>query len=930
MPSTTSGGRTSTSTWRAPWEGAGIALRRGTDLECGDGYKNLADAVRRGYLSEQDLDRALFRVLSSRFRLGLFDPPASIPWAQITPAANDTPEHRRLALEAARESIVLLKNDGVLPLRKTLRTVAVVGPNADDVAVLFGSYNGWNEAAITPYAGIKAKLPKARVILARGSALTAGYGLPIPSEYLSPVAGQPGEHGLRAEYFANRTLSGEPTAVRVDENVDFGWATSPAPGVPVDDFSVRWTGSLTPTASGEYSLGFTGDDGFRVWLDGNLVVEDWREHLPTPAFAKVRLEAGRSYAIKAEYFQGKGAAVARLEWEGVGQAERLQDEAIAAAREAEVVIAAMGISSSLEGEELKTTAEGFHGGDRTRLGLPKVQQDLLEQLAATGKPVVLVLLSGSPLAVPWAAEKLPAIVQLWYPGEEGGTALADVLFGDVSPSGRLPLTFYKSVEQLPPFTDYAMDGRTYRFFTGEPLFPFGHGLSYTRFEYSALQIPSRLDVGAPLQVSVAVRNAGTRGGDEVVQLYVTHLGASTRVPIRSLQGLKRIHVRAGEQQTVSFALEPKQLAIVNDAGQVRAEPGRVLIAVGGKQPGFKGQADATTTQVVTARNGVGRPGDHVRAVVAVATKARSWRTGIMWRECRSPGGSRETETAEPRSGPHRPHLAGAHRRAGGTATAGAVTPAGASRARARGPDRDRQGPLRADLRLPCPVPLSRLVPRRQARHLGALGAAVGPDVRRLVRAAHVPPGPQAVPGPSRTTTGIRRRAATRTSSRCGRPRSGIPARLMALYKKAGARYFVSMGVHHDNFDLWDSKYHRWNAVKMGPHRDVVGDWQKAAKEEGLRVRRLRAPRRELHLVAGEPRLATRPAHWRACRTTAPTRSGRTSITRRRHRTTRSGTAPTQRGTASGSRGSRTSWTATSPTCSTRTAACPSATRRAAA
>ena len=591
----------------APWEGAGIAMRRGTDLECGDGYKDLTDAVRRSYLSERDLDRALYRVLSSRFRLGLFDPPASTPWAQITPAANDTPEHRRLALEAARESIVLLKNDGVLPLRKTLRTVAVVGPNADEVAVLFGNYNGWNEATITPYAGIKAKLPKARVILARGSALTAGYGLPIPSEYLSPVAGKPGEHGLRAEYFANKTLSGEPTAVRVDENVDFGWATSPAPGVPVDDFSVRWTGSLTPTASGEYSLGFTGDDGFRVWLDGNLVVEDWREHLPTPAFAKVRLEAGRSYAIKAEYFQGKGAAMARLEWEGVGEAERLQDEAIAAAREAEVVIAAMGIASSLEGEELKTTAEGFHGGDRTRLGLPKVQQDLLEQLAATGKPVVLVLLSGSPLAVPWAAEKLPAIVQLWYPGEEGGTALADVLFGDVSPSGRLPVTFYKSVEQLPPFTDYAMDGRTYRFFTGEPLFPFGHGLSYTRFEYSALHIPSRLDVGAPLQVSVAVRNAGTRDGDEVVQLYLTHLGAGTRVPIRSLQGLKRIHVRAGEQQTVSFALEPKQRAIVNDAGQVRAEPGRVLIAVGGKQPGFKGQADATTTQVVTAETELAGP-----------------------------------------------------------------------------------------------------------------------------------------------------------------------------------------------------------------------------------------------------------------------------------------------------------------------------------
>ncbi len=487
-----------------------------------------------------------------------------------------------------------------MPLRKTLGTVAVIGPNADEATVLLGSYNGWNDQVVTPYAGIQAKLPKTKVILARGTGWTAESTLPIGSQYLSPVGAKPGQHGLRAEYFANKTLSGEPTTVRVDKALDFAWAKGPAPGLPHEGFSVRWTGSLTPTASGEYTLAFTGDDGFRVWLDGRLVAENWAEHAPTSASTKVRLEAGRSYAIKAEYFQAAGAAVARLEWLGPGQAERLQEEAIAAAHQADVVIAAMGIDSSLEGEELKTNAEGFYGGDRTALGLPKVQQQLLERLAATGKPVVLVLLSGSPLAVPWAAEKLPAIVQLWYPGEEGGTALADVLFGDVNPAGRLPVTFYKSAEQLPSFTDYAMDGRTYRFFKGEPLFPFGHGLSYTRFEYSALTVPARTDAAAEVQVSVAVRNAGAREGDEVVQLYVTQLGAGTRVPIRSLQGIKRVHLKPSEQRTVSFALEPKQLAIVNDTGQVRVEPGRLLIAVGGKQPGFKATADATTTQVLTA------------------------------------------------------------------------------------------------------------------------------------------------------------------------------------------------------------------------------------------------------------------------------------------------------------------------------------------
>jgi beta-glucosidase len=583
-----------------PWEGAGTALLRGTDLECGDTYKNLVEAVRRGYIAEQDLDRALFRVLSSRFRLGLFDPPSMVRWAQITPAENDTPEHRRLALDAARESIVLLKNDGLLPLRKTLGIVAVIGPNADEATVLLGNYNGWNDQVVTPYAGIKAKLPKAKVILARGTGLTPESTLPIGPQYLRPVGAKPGQHGLRAEYFANKTLAGQPTIVRVDKALDFAWAKGPAPGLPHEGFSVRWTGSLTPPASGEYTLAFTGDDGFRVWLDGNLVAENWAEHASTSASSKVKLEAGRSYAIKAEYFQAAGAAIARLEWLGPGQAERLQEEALAAARRADIVIAAMGIDSSLEGEELKTNTEGFYGGDRTQLGLPKVQQQLLEQLVATGKPVVLVLLSGSSLAVPWAVDKLPAIVQLWYPGEEGGTALADVLFGDVNPGGRLPLTFYKSVEQLPSFTDYAMDGRTYRFFKGEPLFPFGHGLSYTRFEYSALNVPTRADIGAEVKVSVAVKNAGSREGEEVVQLYVTQLGASTRVPIRSLQGIRRVHLKPGEQQTVGFSLDPKQLATVSDAGQVRVEPGRVLIAVGGKQPGFKGAADAKTTQVVTA------------------------------------------------------------------------------------------------------------------------------------------------------------------------------------------------------------------------------------------------------------------------------------------------------------------------------------------
>jgi beta-glucosidase len=583
-----------------PAEAAGVAIRRGTDLECGDGYRNLAEAVRKGFVGETEVDRALARVLSSRFRLGLFDPPEKARWASIKPEVNDSPEHRRLALEAARESIVLLKNDGLLPLKRTVKTLAVIGPNADDVPVLLGNYNGWPSKAVTPYQGLKAKLPKANVILARGTSLTGSSGTAIPSDALTPAGGKPGEHGLKGEYFTNTKLEGAPQVARVDKAVDFAWPEDPAPGLPREEFSVRWTGKLTPKVGGTYAVGFTGDDGYRVWLDGRLIVEDWTDHAPASASKKVELRAGRAYDIRIEFYQNRGGVVARLEWEAPRQAERLQEEAIAAARRADVVVAVMGIAPSLEGEEMKTTAEGFLGGDRTDIGLPKVQQALLEKLVATGKPVVLVLMSGSPLAVPWAAEKVPAILQAWYPGEEGGMAIADALLGDYNPAGRLPLTFYRSVDQIPPFTDYGMDGRTYRFFEGEPLFPFGHGLSYTRFAYSDLRLPAKVELNAPVEVSVAVKNAGIREGDEVVQLYLSHLEARTRTPIRALQGMRRIHLEPGEEQRVVFILEPKQLAIVNDAGQVRLEPGHVAVAVGGKQPGFTGLADAGTTRVVKA------------------------------------------------------------------------------------------------------------------------------------------------------------------------------------------------------------------------------------------------------------------------------------------------------------------------------------------
>jgi beta-glucosidase len=379
--------------------------------------------------------------------------------------------------------------------------------------------------------------------------------------------------------------------------------SNPAPGLPADDFSARWTGKLVPTVSGKYRFGATADDGVRVYLDGKLIAEDWTEHAPTTVTGEVTLEAGRSYDLKMEYYESKLGAVAKLVWQPpattVGSPYA---EAVEAAKQSDAVVLFLGLSSQLEGEEMNVHEPGFQGGDRTDIGLPARQQALLEAVATAGKPVVLVLLNGSALAVNWADAHVPAIVEAWYPGEEGGAAIADVLFGDYNPAGRLPVTFYKSVEQLPPFENYAMEGRTYRFFKGQPLYPFGHGLSYTRFKYSGMTVSShRVSPTEAVKVSATVENTGEWEGDEVVQLYVTDVEASVRVPLRSLAGVERVHLKPGERRVVSFALDPRQFAVITDDGRAVIEPGEFRVTVGGKQPGFTGTADAATTAFVEGR-----------------------------------------------------------------------------------------------------------------------------------------------------------------------------------------------------------------------------------------------------------------------------------------------------------------------------------------
>ena len=584
-------------------EAAAMALRSGTDLNCGETYDFLVEAVEQGLVNEEEIDVAVRRLFRARFMLGMFDPPERVRYTSIPYEVNDSESHGELALQAARKSIVLLKNEGgLLPLKKDLKTVAVIGPNADDLEVLLGNYNGFPSAPVTPLEGIRDKLPGTEVLYARGCDIAEGTPSPetIPASVLFSDQEGGVAAGLRAEYFNNNDFDGEPFVLRTDASVDFNWwEKPPLARMKPDGFSVRWTGLLVPRVSGRYSIGVRAVGGARLYLGDSLMVEFSDRNRAQARLMELDLEAGASYRIRLEYWDRHPDATVQLVWAtpDVG----LREEALEAAGAAELIIMVMGLSSRVEGEEMVLSIPGFSGGDRTDIGLPDRQESLIRDVASLGKPTVLVLLNGSAIALNWAAEHIPAILEAWYPGQAAGRALADVLFGDYNPGGRLPVTFYRSVDQLPPFREYAMEGRTYRYFSGDPLFPFGHGLSYTTFRYSDLRIPEKVESGESVVLDVRVRNAGEMAGEEVVQLYVTDLEASAPVPVRSLQGFQRVHLDPGEEKTVSFTLHPRQLSLIDGEWQRVLEPGAFQVTLGGKQPGFKGPADTPTSGLVTGR-----------------------------------------------------------------------------------------------------------------------------------------------------------------------------------------------------------------------------------------------------------------------------------------------------------------------------------------
>ena len=562
-------------------EASALAVKSGTDLTCGTEYKSLNEAVKKNLIDEAAITKAVTNLMKIRFRLGMFDQPETVKYAQIPFSENDSSAHHKLSLQASRESLVLLKNNGILPLKKDLKTIAVIGPNADDKEVLLGNYNGKPSEWTTVLDGIKKKVsPNTKVLFSRGLYQTG--------ENFEPVSAQNFPNGLKAEYFNNQDFSGQPAVVRTDPNINFFWSdTEPPKGIIEKNFAVRWTGKLTAPETGKYDFGWRGRGFLKVWLDGKIVLEESKNARNSKHNTTLDFEAGKTYDLKVEYVENKSdSSASRLIWSPPSAQAELRQEALNAAKQADVVVMAMGINPFVEGEQLDVKLEGFRGGDRTDLALPKPQQDLIKEIHRLGKPVVLVTMSGSALALNWENENLPAILHAWYPGQYGGAAIADVIFGDYNPAGRLPVTFYKSASDLPPFDDYKPEGRTYRYFRKTPLYPFGYGLSFSKFTCTHLKLQKSIKAGENLTVSADVRNTSKISGDEVVQLYLSDTSASVPVPIRNLVGVQKVNLKPNEKRKVTFTINPRQMSVFLDDGKRVIEPGEFSVSIGGTQPGF--------------------------------------------------------------------------------------------------------------------------------------------------------------------------------------------------------------------------------------------------------------------------------------------------------------------------------------------------------
>jgi beta-glucosidase len=563
-----------------PSKALGWSLSAGTDLNCEVSKAfiedNFDEAVRKGIINEKDIDVSVKRLFKARFMLGMFDPPEQVAYSKIPMSVVGSPEHLDLSREAAEKSLVLLKNNGILPLRN-VRKVALIGPNANNPTILVGNYNGDPINPVTPFKALRERLGSQNVIYTPGCPIVPGvytdFQVIGENNFFHSENGKLIK-GLKAEYFQGTSLAEAPKTTRTDKKIDFYWEKSPVSEKIDDSFSVRWTGILIPEKSGSFI--FNGN--VLLTINGIEYTGDAQ-----------MLEKGKQYKLEAVlkvdsfwWSSNYQQQFATLSW--VDSSRNLSKEALDAAAKSDVIIFCGGISSNLEGEEMKIETEGFAHGDRTNIVLPKIQEDLLKELSKTGKPIIYINFSGSAIALNWENENLPAIVQAFYPGEAAGTAITRLLFGDFNPSGRLPVTFYKKIEDLPDFKNYDMAGRTYRYFKGTPLYPFGYGLSYTTFSYSDLSVDELSSTQTPVTISFNVKNSGKTDGEEVVQVYISNKNSKSIVPLVSLKRFQRISLKAGEQKPVSFTLNPEDFSVFRSDASNVVEPGMFEIAVGGSLP----------------------------------------------------------------------------------------------------------------------------------------------------------------------------------------------------------------------------------------------------------------------------------------------------------------------------------------------------------
>jgi beta-glucosidase len=577
-------------------QGAAISVIRGMDNECvtftsrfGEPVdKAYIDAVQQGYLPENTLDTALIRLFTARIKLGMFDPPSMVPYTKIDEKELDSAEHRAHARKLASESMVLLKNDGVLPIKAGIKKIAVIGPLADQTHPLIGNYAGQPTHIVSILDGIRAEFPNATVTFVPGTQFLRTDGNPVPDSVLTTPDGKP---GLKAEYNegmrrgpAPPDANTKPLVSRTEANVKLTDTNLPTEIAWKKTFGAQWSGFLTPTETADFLLGIRCEGFGRLTVDGKPVAMAFGGGTRglSAAVGRVHLEKGHKVSIEVAYGARNSKPFAELIWAKANNS--VAPEAITAAKNADLVIAVVGITSQLEGEEMPVSEPGFLGGDRTSIDLPAPEEELVEAVAATGKPLAVVLLNGSALSVNWINQHANAVLDAWYPGEEGGAAVAETLSGKNNPAGRLPVTFYTGVDQLPNFEDYGMTNRTYRYFESKPLYPFGYGLSYTTFKYSDLGVPSQpVAPGQPVSADVTVTNTGKVAGDEVVQVYLK-FPAVKGAPHIALRGFQRVHLDAGASQKLHFDLKDRDLGMVTEDGTPMIAQGDYTISIGGGQP----------------------------------------------------------------------------------------------------------------------------------------------------------------------------------------------------------------------------------------------------------------------------------------------------------------------------------------------------------